>query len=101
MEDLREALLILRDAAFALLPAGGCAEEHSVPDLIEEGFALIVPHGSDGAFCAHALAVADEALDVAEGDVVVGIDLEPAVDAGGDPGFEARVGEGLDVFVEA
>ena len=84
-----------------MLPAGSCAEEHAVPDLIEERLTLVIPHCRDRTFCAHALAVANEALNVAQGYVVVGIDLEPAVDARRDPGFEPRVGEGLDVFVEA
>src|SRR5277367_4750340 len=101
MEDWAEGLLVLRDAALALLPAGGGTENHAVPDLIEEGLALVVPHGGDGAFCAHALTVADKALNIAQGDVVIGINLEPAVDSRRDPGFEASVGEGLDVFVEA
>ena len=66
-----------------------------------EAFAVVVPDGVQLAVAAETLAVAGELLNVIEAVDVVGVDAAPVVDAGGDPGLKAGVGEGLDVAVEA
>ncbi len=101
VEDLGVGLLELGDGGLAVLPGGGGAEEDAVPILVEEAFAVVVPDGVEGAGGAEALAVADELLDVEQGEGVVGVDLAVVVDAGGDPGLEAGVGEGGEELVVA
>ncbi len=101
VEDLGVGLLELGDGGVAVLPAGGGAEEDAVPVLVDEALAVVVPDGVEDAGRAEALAVADEPLDVFEGEGVVGVDLAVVVDAGGDPGLEAGVGEGGEELVVA
>ena len=89
------------DGGFAGLPGSGCSEEDAVPVVVGEGFAVVVPEGVELAGGPGALAGEGELLDVGEAEVVVGVDLAVIVDGGGDPCFDASVGEGGDDFGEA
>ncbi len=96
VHDEAIVLLVAGDIAFTLLPSGGGAEDHAIPVVVEEAFVIFfgVPNGIELARCAKTLAVSDEPLDVEQAFVVVGVDAAPVIDARGDPGLDARIGEG-------
>src|SRR3954471_18100545 len=79
------------DAALTLLPRGGRSEQITVPRLIEQRFAVVVPRCVDHSRGAESLAVAHETLDVEERVGVVGIDAVPAAHAGRHPGLHSHV----------
>src|SRR6476619_2133849 len=87
VKDEAVAVLELADASLTLLPSGRRTEKHSVPSLIEQSFAIVVPGSIDHSCCAKSLAVTDEALDVDERNCIVGIDAVPTADARRNPRF--------------
>src|SRR4051812_17184502 len=84
------------DAALPLLPRGGGAEQIAVPGLIEQRFAVVIPRSVDHSGGAELLSVAHEALDVDEGDRIVGVDTIPAAYAGSDPRLHSHIAKGSD-----
>ena len=100
VEDGSEGLLEGGDGRLTCLPGGCRSEEDAVPVLVSEGFAIVVPEGVELAAGTKALAVAGKLLDVGEAEIVVRVDLAVVVDGRGDPGFDSRVGEGVDDLAE-
>src|SRR6478672_10386776 len=52
VKDQAVAVLELADAALSLLPSGRRTEKNSVPGLIEQSFAIVVPGSIDHSRCA-------------------------------------------------
>ena len=72
VKDLAVALLEGLDGGFARLPCGGGAEENSVPILVEEALAVIVPDGVELSGRAELLAVAGELLNLGRAMLLLG-----------------------------
>src|SRR5271155_6090220 len=82
MEDGAIGSLELREIAAAGLPAGRRSKEHAVPILLKQPFSVVVPDRVEHAGAMGGLAVADEALNIAQRVVVVGVDAVPVVHSG-------------------
>src|ERR1035438_3961243 len=101
VKELPVGVLVVGNGTLTRLPGRHRAKQHTVPILVKQALAIVVPDGVDGARRPQPLPVSKEALNVPESRSGSGKNLTPVGVAGSHPGFNPGLGKGLDHLVEA